>query len=408
MAGLSGSIRLVYQTMLIRPQSTNFAKIRVIGIGGGGTNALGSMIANGTIHNVDFVAVNTDAQALLLNKADTKIQIGEVFTKGLGSGGDPEIGRQAAEESREKIKNALEGSDMVFLTAGMGGGTGTGATAVIAEVAKEVGALTVAVVTKPFMFEGTRRMVSAEEGIDSLKDKVDTLIVIPNQRILDVVDRKLSLLDAFKVADSVLTQGVQGISEIITVPGLINVDFADVKNIMADAGSALMGIGSGIGENRAQTAARAAIASPLLEISMEGARGVLFNVVGGSDLTMTEVDEAAKIISSAADPDANIIFGATIDETMHDQIRITVVATGFDQAKQRLQKFVIDQPTPQVSDTPLTRQEPKVQQEPQVSSRQDNAPQEPQQQNIMQPHEKKDEKSAEDEWDIPAFLRQRN
>lgn len=395
--------------MLIRPQSTNFAKIRVMGIGGGGTNALGSMIVNGTIHNVDFVAVNTDAQALLLNKADTKIQIGEVFTKGLGSGGDPEIGRQAAEESREKIKSALEGSDMVFLTAGMGGGTGTGATPVIAEVAKEVGALTVAVVTKPFMFEGTRRMVSAEEGIDNLKDKVDTLIVIPNQRILDVVDRKLSLLDAFKVADSVLTQGVQGISEIITVPGLINVDFADVKNIMADAGSALMGIGTGIGENRAQTAARAAIASPLLEISMEGARGVLFNVVGGSDLTMTEVDEAAKIISSAADPDANIIFGATIDETMHDQIRITVVATGFDQAKQRLQKFVIDQPTPQVSDTPLTRQEPKPQQqEPQIPQRQENVQQEPQQQNIMQPQEKKDEKSAEDEWDIPAFLRQRN
>jgi len=403
--------------MLIRPQSTNFAKIRVIGIGGGGTNALGSMIANGTIHNVDFVAVNTDAQALLLNKADTKIQIGEVFTKGLGSGGDPEIGRQAAEESREKIKSALEGSDMVFLTAGMGGGTGTGATPVIAEIAKEVGALTVAVVTKPFMFEGTRRMVSAEEGIDNLKDKVDTLIVIPNQRILDVVDRKLSLLDAFKVADSVLTQGVQGISEIITVPGLINVDFADVKNIMSDAGSALMGIGSGIGENRAQAAARSAIASPLLEISMEGARGVLFNVVGGADLTMTEVDEAAKIISSAADPDANIIFGATIDETMHDQIRITVVATGFDQAKQRLQQFVIPQPTPQVIDTPLTRQEPRVQPEQHeigTNENQNNQQQpqsfNPQQQSQQQQQqqEKKDEKSAEDEWDIPAFLRQRN
>lgn len=394
--------------MLIRPQSTNFAKIRVIGIGGGGTNALGSMIANGTIHNVDFVAVNTDAQALLLNKADTKIQIGEIFTKGLGSGGDPEIGRQAAEESRDKIKTALEGSDMVFLTAGMGGGTGTGATPVIAEVAKEVGALTVAVVTKPFMFEGTRRMVSAEEGIDNLKDKVDTLIVIPNQRILDVVDRKLSLLDAFKVADSVLTQGVQGISEIITVPGLINVDFADVKNIMSDAGSALMGIGSGIGENRAQTAARAAIASPLLEISMEGARGVLFNVVGGSDLTMTEVDEAAKIISSAADPDANIIFGATIDENMHDQIRITVVATGFDQAKQRLQQFVIQQPTPQVSDTPLTRQEPRMQTEPQQIPQQDNNPMQQPQQNMAPQQEKKDEKAVEDEWDIPAFLRQRN
>lgn len=404
--------------MLIRPQSTNFAKIRVMGIGGGGSNAIGSMIAAGNIHGVDFVAINTDAQALLLNKADTKIQIGEAFTKGLGSGGDPEIGREAAEESREKIKHSLEGSDMVFLTAGMGGGTGTGATPIVAEVAKEVGALTVAVVTKPFMFEGTRRMVSAEEGIDNLKDKVDTLIVIPNQRILEVVDRKLSLLDAFKVADSVLTQGVQGISEIITLPGLINVDFADVRNIMVNAGSSLMGIGSGIGENRAQTAARSAIASPLLEVSMDGARGVLFNVVGGPDLTMSEVDEAAKIISAAADPDANIIFGATIDESMHDQIRITVVATGFDQAKQRLQQFVIPQPTPEISPTPLTRQQqdpfiqPPQQQntQPQRQEPEDQNlfSQQPQQMQPQQQEEKKEEKSAEDEWDIPAFLRQRN
>ena len=409
--------------MLIRPQSTNFAKIRVIGIGGGGSNAIGSMISSGNISGVDFITVNTDAQALLLNKAETKIQIGEQFTKGLGSGGDPEIGREAAEESREKIKAVLEGSDMVFLTAGMGGGTGTGATPVVAEVAKEIGALTVAVVTKPFMFEGTRRMVSAEEGIDNLKDKVDTLIVIPNQRILEVVDRKLSLLDAFKVADSVLTQGVQGISEIITMPGLINVDFADVRNIMINAGSSLMGIGSGIGENRAQTAARSAIASPLLEVSMDGARGVLFNVVGGPDLTMSEVDEAAKIISAAADPDANIIFGATIDESMHDQIRITVVATGFDQAKQRLQQFVIPQPTPEVSPTPLTRQQdpfiqqpqqqsqPQQQQQPQQRDDQDDHnpfTNQPQMQQPQQQEEKKEEKSAEDEWDIPAFLRQRN
>ncbi len=404
--------------MLIRPQATNFAKIRVMGIGGGGSNAIGSMISAGNIYGVDFISVNTDAQALLLNKADTKIQICDNFTKGLGSGGDPEIGREAAEESREKIKHVLEGSDMVFLTAGMGGGTGTGATSVVAEVAKEIGALTVAVVTKPFLFEGTRRMVSAEEGIDSLKDKVDTLIVIPNQRILDVVDRKLSLLDAFKVADSVLTQGVQGISEIITMPGLINVDFADVRNIMVNAGSSLMGIGSGIGENRAQTAARSAIASPLLEISMDGARGVLFNVVGGPDLTMSEVDEAAKIISAAADPDANIIFGATIDETMHDQIRITVVATGFDQAKQRLQQFVIPQPTPQISQTPLSRQQdpfmqpqqqnsqPQPQQDPQQEDQNSFIP--PQNMQPQQQEEKKDEKSAEDEWDIPAFLRQRN
>lgn len=378
--------------MLIRPQSSNFAKIRVVGIGGGGGNAIGSMIAQGTIHGVDFVAVNTDAQALLLNKADTKIHIGENITKGLGSGGDPEMGKQAAEESMEKIKHMLEGSDMVFLTCGEGGGTGTGATPIVAQAAKEVGALTVAVVTKPFLFEGTRRMVQAEEGIDQLKDKVDTLIVIPNQRILDVVDRKLSLLDAFKVADSVLTQGVQGISEIITMPGLINVDFADVRAIMSNAGSSLMGIGSGIGENRAQTAARAAIASPLLEISMDGARGVLFNIVGGADLTMTEVDEAAKIISAAADPDANIIFGATIDENMHDQIRITLVATGFDQTKQRLQQFVIQQPTPQVKPSPL------------ISSVEDTSTQ----QASAPAEEHKDEKAKEDDWDIPAFLRQRN
>ncbi len=412
--------------MLIRPQSTNFAKIRVIGIGGGGSNAIGSMISSANISGVDFVTVNTDAQALLLNKAETKIQIGEQFTKGLGSGGDPEIGREAAEESRDKIKAVLEGSDMVFLTAGMGGGTGTGATPVVAEVAKEIGALTVAVVTKPFMFEGTRRMVSAEEGIDNLKDKVDTLIVIPNQRILEVVDRKLSLLDAFKVADSVLTQGVQGISEIITMPGLINVDFADVRNIMVNAGSSLMGIGSGIGENRAQTAARSAIASPLLEVSMDGARGVLFNVVGGPDLTMSEVDEAAKIISAAADPDANIIFGATIDESMHDQIRITVVATGFDQAKQRLQQFVIPQPTPEISSTPLSRQQDpfmqqqqnqqnQQQQQNQQNQQQQQDPDDhnpftnqPQMQQQQQQNDKKEEKSAEDEWDIPAFLRQRN
>ncbi len=382
--------------MLIRPQSTNFAKIRVVGIGGGGSNAIGSMITHGSIQGVDFVAVNTDAQALLLNKAETKIQIGETFTKGLGSGGDPEIGRQAAEESTEKIKHMLEGSDMVFLTAGMGGGTGTGATPIVAGIAKEVGALTVAVVTKPFSFEGTRRMVSAEEGIENLKDKVDTLIVIPNQRILDVVDRKLSLLDAFKVADSVLTQGVQGISEIITLPGLINVDFADVRTIMSNAGSALMGIGSGIGENRAQTAARSAIASPLLEINMEGARGVLFNIVGGPDLTMTEVDEAAKIISNAADPDANIIFGATIDENMHDQLRITVVATGFDQSKQRLQQFVSHPP---ILQNMIQKQEEKQNQNQNV--------QQPQPATVITSNPKQEE-TKEDEWDIPAFLRQRN
>jgi cell division protein FtsZ len=384
--------------MLIRPQTTNFAKIRVIGIGGGGSNAIASMINSSTINGVDFVSINTDAQALLLNPATTKVQIGENLTKGLGSGGDPDVGFQAAEESAAKIKEMLEGSDMVFLTAGMGGGTGSGATATVARIAKEVGALTVAVVTKPFTFEGTRRMVTAEDAIENMKDKVDTLITIPNQRILDVVDRKLSLLEAFKVADSVLTQGVQGISEIITLPGLINVDFADVRAIMSNAGSALMGIGTGIGENRAQAAARAAIASPLLEISMDGARGVLFNIVGGQDLTMTEVDEAAKIISSAADPDANIIFGATIDQSMHDQIRITVVATGFDQAKGTLKQFVM---------RPQYEERHEAQQNNNLNSNQN--PMQTQQPQQSQPQQQdKPEMKEEDEWDIPAFLRQKN
>ncbi len=375
--------------MLIKPQTTNFAKIRVMGIGGGGGNVLNSMISQSTIQGVDFIAVNTDAQSLLLNQAATKIQIGEGLTKGLGSGGNPDIGKQAAEESYEKIKELIDGTDMIFLTAGMGGGTGSGATPIIAKAAKEVGALTVAVVTKPFAFEGTRRMVAAEDGIEELKDKVDTLIVIPNQRILDVVDRKLSLLEAFKVADSVLTQGVQGISDLITLPGLINVDFADVRTVMVNSGSALMGIGTGVGENRAQAAARAAVASPLLEISMDGARAVLFNITGGADLTMTEVDEAAKLIASAADPDANIIFGATIDDTMHDQIKIAVIATGFDSSRQTLKEFM----TPTVNRV-------MEQNEQQVSN---NNTQEP-----PLPVEEPVAEEEDDTWDIPAFLRQKN
>ena len=384
--------------MLIKPQATNFAKIRVMGIGGGGNNALNSMILSSQIHGVDFVAVNTDAQALLLGHAGTKLQIGENLTKGLGSGSNPEIGRQAAEESTEKIKEMLEGSDMVFLASGMGGGTGTGATPIIAKIAKEVGALTIAVVTKPFTFEGTRRMVAAEEGIENLKDKVDTLIVIPNQRILDVVDKKLSLLEAFKVADSVLSQGVQGISDLIVMPGLINVDFADVKTIMTDAGSALMGIGTGVGENRAQTAARSAISSPLLEISMDGARGVLFNIIGGPDLTMSEVDEAAKIISAAADPDANIIFGATIDESMRDQLKITVIATGFDQQRQAMREFV----------TPYQREEQAPEQPVQNTSSRLSQPINGVEKVVASNAIEKEEKEEKDVWDIPAFLRQKN
>ena len=324
---------------LLKPDLNTLAKIKVLGIGGGGGNAINSMISSGQIKGVEFVSINTDAQALLTNQADTKLQIGDNLTKGLGSGSDPEVGRQAAEETKEKIKNLLLDTDMVFVTAGMGGGTGTGAAPIVAQAAKEAGALTVAVVTKPFAFEGTRRMVVAEEGIENLKDKVDTLIVIPNQRLMDVIDKKMPLLEAFRVADSVLGQGVQGISDLITVPGLINVDFADVKAIMADAGSALMGIGVGVGENRATAAARSAIASPLLEISIEGARGILFNITGGMDMTMTEVNEAASVISHSADADANIIFGATIDEDMVDQIKISVIATGFDESRMKISEF---------------------------------------------------------------------
>lgn len=316
---------------LVKPSNTTFAKIKVIGVGGGGGNAVNSMIKSGKIQGVEFITVNTDAQALLTSHAETKLQIGQNFTKGLGSGADPEVGKTAAEESYDKLKDLLFDTDMVFITAGMGGGTGTGASPIIAEIAKESGALTVAVVTKPFAFEGVKRMNAAEEGIALLKDAVDTLIVIPNQRLMDVVDKKMTLLDAFKLADNVLGQGVQGISDLITVPGLINVDFADVKTIMTDSGSALMGIGEASGENRASTAARLAVASPLLEVSIDGAKGILYNIIGGPDMGMTEVSDASQIIASAADPDANIIFGATIDENMGSNIRISVIATGFNE-----------------------------------------------------------------------------
>src|SRR5579859_2064092 len=329
---------------LVKPDSARIAKIKVIGVGGGGGNAVASMVDGGQISGVEFVAANTDAQVLLSTSIPTKIQIGEKLTKGLGVGGNPDIGAQAAEESQEKLKEFMVGADLIFITAGMGGGTGTGAAPVIARLAKEAGALTVAVVTKPFTFEGTRRMILAEEGIEKLRKEVDTLIVIPNQRIMDVVDRKVTLLEAFKVADSVLGQAVAGIAEIITVPGLVNVDFADVKTIMSDAGSALLGIGSGVGENRAQMEARAAVASPLLDLSIEGAKGILFNIAGGPDLTMFEVDEAARIITGAADADANVIFGAVIKEGFSDQVRITVIATGFDENTARIQQMHRPQP----------------------------------------------------------------
>lgn len=314
---------------LIKATNTTFAKIKVIGVGGGGGNAVNSMIESDQIHDVEFIAVNTDAQALLTSKAETKLQIGANFTQGLGSGADPEVGRQAAEESHEKLKDLMFDTDMVFITAGMGGGTGTGASPLIAQIAKEQGALTVGVVTKPFAFEGIRRMQSAEEGIASLKENVDALIVIPNQRLMDVVDKKMTLLDAFRLADNVLGQGVQGISDIITHSGLVNLDFNDVKKVMADSGTALMGIGEASGENRAAAAARMAIASPLLEVSIEGAKGILFNIIGGPDMTMSEVSDASAIISALADPGAEVISGFSIQESMGNKIKISVIATGF-------------------------------------------------------------------------------
>ena len=307
------------------------ANIKVIGVGGGGNNAVNRMITAG-VKGVEFIAVNCDAQALMLSKAETRIQIGEKLTKGLGAGANPEIGEKAAEESREQIMEALKGADMVFVTAGMGGGTGTGAAHVVAECAKEVGALTVGVVTKPFMFEGKRRMNQAMSGIESLKAKVDTLITIPNDKLLQVIDRRTSMLDAFRIADDVLRQGVQGISDLIGVPGLINADFADVRTIMSNAGSALMGIGTAKGEGGAMAAAEAAIKSPLLEASIDGAQGVLFNITGGKDLSLFDVSEASNIITEAVDPNANIIFGAVIDESLEDEIRVTVIATGFKSA----------------------------------------------------------------------------
>lgn len=362
--------------MLVKPDIGRFAKIKVMGIGGGGANAVTSMAVNSQIKGVDFIAVNTDAQALLGVQAPTKLQIGEDLTKGLGAGGNPEIGRQAAEESREKIKALLSDSDMVFLTCGMGGGTGTGATPIVAEIAKELGTLTVGVVTKPFHFEGTRRMAQAEEGIIDLKGKLDTVIVIPNQRLLEIIDKKMTLLEAFRVVDSVLTQAVQGIADLITIPGLVNVDFADVRSIMTNAGSALMGIGTGVGENRAVTAARTATSSPLLDMSIQGAKGVLFNIIGGADMTMNEVDEAAKLISDSVDPDANIIFGATVDENRVDEIQITVIATGFDEQRKRLEKLV---PTAQETISSIEKKQEEINE---ISE------------------------NNEDGWDIPTFLRQ--
>src|SRR5881394_1491435 len=305
------------------------AVIKVVGIGGGGVNAVNRMIDAG-LKGVEFIAINTDAQALLMSDADVKLDIGRELTRGLGAGSDPEVGRQAAEAHRDEIEEVLKGADMVFITSGEGGGTGTGGSPVVAEMAKQLGALTIGVVTRPFAFEGRRRSVQAEQGIQKLKEKVDTQIVIPNDRLLTVSNDKTSVLNAFKMADEVLLQGVQGITDLITTPGLINTDFADVKMIMTNAGSALMGIGYASGDGRSVTAARAAISSPLLEASIEGARGILLNISGPSDLGLFEVNEAAEIIAQAAHPDANIIFGAVIDDAIGDEVRITVIAAGFE------------------------------------------------------------------------------
>jgi len=315
-----------------------FADIKVVGVGGGGNNALNRMIEEG-LDGVEFVAINTDAQALMASNAGITIRIGDKITSGLGAGADPEIGKKAAEENKNEIEEAIEGADMVFITAGLGGGTGTGAAPVVAEISKEIGALTVGVVTKPFTVEGSKRMQKAEQGVEELKDNVDTLIIIPNDRLLEVSEEQTSLIEAFKIADNVLRQGVQGISDLITITGIINLDFADVKTIMTEAGSALMGIGHSESDNRAVEAAKHAIASPLLEASIDGAKGVLINITGGEDLGIHEANEAARVVQEVSDPEANIILGAVIDEELENEVKVTVIATGFDaEGEQSLQQ----------------------------------------------------------------------
>ncbi len=313
------------------PQTESFARIKVVGVGGGGSNAVNRMIEEG-LSGIEFVAVNTDAQALLLSDAPTRVRIGDKLTRGLGAGGNPEVGQKAAEESADDLYEVLRGSDMVFIAAGIGGGTGTGAAPVIAQIAKEIGALTIGVVTRPFTFEGAKRAQTAESGIAKLKEQVDTLIVIPNDRLLQIADKRASLQEAFRIADDVLRQGIQGISELITVPGLINLDFADVRTIMSEGGAALMAVGRASGEDRARVAAEQAISSHLLDITIDGARGILFNVTGGSDLSLFEVNQAAAIIKETAHPDVNLIFGAVIDPSMGDELRVTVIATGFERS----------------------------------------------------------------------------
>ncbi len=383
--------------MHVKPEIERFAKIRVIGVGGAGGNVLNSMIESQQINGVEFIAVNTDSQDLSTNKAFVKIPIGQELTGGLGAGADPEIGRKAAEESLQIIKANLEGADMVFVTAGMGGGTGTGASPVIASIAKQLGALTIGVVTKPFLFEGAQRSRNAEIGIDQLKREVDALITIPNQKLLEIADESMSIIEAFKLSDSVLNQGVQGISDLIVMPGLINVDFADVKTIMKDAGTALMGIGIGTGENRAELAARAAVSSPLLEQDIKGATGILFNIIGGADVTMKEVDRAAKIISEVASSEANFIFGTTIDEKYSGQIKITVIATGFDTPDTR--GIVMSKTFEQKPTAVRYASDSSVSNTPQQVSEEKNKPGK----DSWKPDDFDNE--LDNKYDIPAFLR---
>jgi len=336
----------------VPPLSESTARIKVVGVGGGGSNAVNRMIEQG-MGGVEFIAINTDAQALLLSNAPKRVRVGEKLTRGLGAGGNPEVGQKAAEESQEALYESIRGADMVFITAGMGGGTGTGAAPTVAQIARELGALTIGVVTKPFMFEGSRRLQSAESGINRLKEQVDTLIVIPNDRLLQIVDKRASLQDSFRMADDVLRQGIQGISELITVPGLINLDFADVKAIMSEGGAALMAVGTASGEDRARMAAEQAISSQLLDITIDGARGILFNITGGPNMSLFEVNQAAAIIKETAHPEVNMIFGAVIDPNMGEAMRITVIATGFERANTPVRR-TIERPKPVAAPRPAT------------------------------------------------------
>jgi len=373
------------------------ALIKVVGVGGGGVNAVNRMIDRG-LRGVEFIAINTDAQALLMSDADVKLDVGRDLTRGLGAGADPEVGRRAAEDHQEEIEQALAGADMVFVTAGEGGGTGTGGAPVVARIAKSIGALTVGIVTKPFAFEGKRRMAQAEVGVQALKDEVDTLIVVPNDRLLEISDRTISMLEAFETADHVLLAGVQGITDLITTPGLINLDFADVKSVMQDAGTALMGIGSARGADRAIKAAELAVASPLLESSIEGAQGVLLSIQGGSNLGLYEINDAAKLVEEAVHPDANIIFGAVIDDSLGDEVRVTVVAAGFDESQQR-SASPLSAGVATEAETPATGETPDAEESWLLPSEERAAP-EPSEAPAFAAEAEED-----DELDVPEFLR---